>query len=147
MMIDICQEPDMPHRNSVYNWVTEDREGFADRYQKARLTGFQARADRLFAIVDDRSNVWVTRCKEDGTVETIFDSLCVARARLQFDAQRWILPRVLPGGYGDRQERQARTEGESDMAELMKLLNGRSRGLPSEDRPLDESEDEPLDES
>jgi hypothetical protein len=138
MLTDICQEPDMPHPNSVLNWVAENREGFAARYREARQTGYHMVADGLFGITDDRSNDWIVRCKEDGTVEMILDSERVPRARLRLDSRRWVLPKVLPRDYGDRQDRQARRDDESDMAEFMKLLNGRSRGLPSEDEPLDE---------
>jgi hypothetical protein len=138
MLSDICQEPDMPHPNSVLTWVAENRESFAARYREARQTGYHMVADGLFGITDDRSNDWIVRCKEDGTVEMILDSERVPRARLRFDSRRWVLPKVLPRDYGDRPNLQARRDDESDMAEFLKLLNGRSRGLPSEDEPLEE---------
>jgi terminase small subunit-like protein len=139
-LTDICQEPDMPHLNSVLNWVAENREGFTQRYKDARVAGFHSIADQLFTIVDDRSNDWIVRCKEDGTVEMFLDSERVPRARLRFDARRWTLPRALPSDYGDRPEK-ARRDGESAITEFYDLIKNRSRGLPSEDVPLEE---EPL---
>jgi hypothetical protein len=46
----------------------------------------------------------------------------------------------MPRDYGDRPDLQARRDDASDVAEFMKLLNGRSRGLPGEDEPLDEDD-------
>jgi transposase-like protein len=139
IMTDICQEPDMPHANSVLSWVSEDREGFAARYHQAREIGIHAVADQLIAIVDDRSNDWIMRCKADGTIETILDSERVHRARLRYDARCRILPRAPPRDHGDRLKLHARQEYENQLAEMYRLIEGRSRGLPSEDEPLEGS--------
>jgi hypothetical protein len=138
MMVDICQEPDMPHANTVLTWVKEDREGFAARYQRAREAGLHSIAEQLLTIVDDRSNDWIVCCKEDGTIETILDSERVHRARLRFDARRWILSKVLPRDYGERSDIDARSEYESDLAEMAKLIADSAPKLPWEnDKPDD----------
>jgi hypothetical protein len=38
-LLDICSEPGMPCDVTVWRWVTDDIEGFAARYAKARETG------------------------------------------------------------------------------------------------------------
>jgi hypothetical protein len=92
--------------------------------------------------VDDRRNDWIVRRREDGTTETILDPERVNRARLRFKARRWLLSKMLPKTFGDRFDRNPRQETnggtKSEMAEIMKLIDGRTRGLPSEDEPLDD---------
>jgi hypothetical protein len=133
---DICADPDMPSAASVRRWVRDDREGFAARYREAREVGCQVIGDQMLRIVDDRRNDWITWRREDGTMARMLDPQRVNRALARVKTRRWLLSRMLPKQFGDRPD--ARQETSSDMAEFMKLLNGRSRGLPSEDEPLDE---------
>jgi hypothetical protein len=59
----------------------------------------------------------------------------LARVKIRYQLIAKMEPRP-SGGRPDGDIRQQ--TGNDDMAEFMKLLNGRSRGLPSEDEPLDE---------
>jgi hypothetical protein len=131
---DICADPDMPSARSVRRWVRDDREGFAARYREAREVGCQVIGDQMLRIVDDRRNDWITWRREDGTLARMLDPQRVNRALARVNTRRWLLSKQ----FGDRPDLYARQEAGSDMAEFMKLLNGRSRGLPSEDEPLDE---------
>ncbi len=135
---DICSEPDTPSASSVRHWVKDNREGFAARYLQAREIGWHTIGDQMLHVVDDRRNDWIVRRREDGTTEAILDPERVNRARLRFKARRWLLSKMLPKTFGDRLDRNARQDTNSDMAELMKLIDGRTRGLPSEDEPLDD---------
>jgi hypothetical protein len=139
---DICGAPDTPAASSVRNWVKDNREGFTARYLLAREIGFQSIADQVLGIVDDRRNDWIVRRREDGTTETILDPERVNRARLRFKARRWLLSKMLPKTFGNRFDRKAPQQPDSrinsEMAEIMKLIDGRTRGLPSEDEPLDD---------
>jgi hypothetical protein len=143
---DICAEPDMPSATSVQHWLKDNRCGFKARYWEAREVGYQAIADQMLKIVDDRRNDWIVRRREDGSFESILDPERVNRAELRIKTRCWLLSKMLPKQFGDRLDITARQHGsgskggdQSDMAEFMKLLNGRSRGLPSEDEPLDEA--------
>jgi terminase small subunit-like protein len=143
---DICAEPDMPSAVSVRHWLKDNREGFTARYWEAREIGYHAIADQMLRIVDDRRNDWIVRRQEDGSFETMLDPARVNRAELRVKTRRWLLSKMLPKQFGDRLDITARRDGsdtkggdESDLAELMKLINGRSRGLPSEDEPFDEA--------
>jgi hypothetical protein len=138
---DICAEPDMPSATSVQHWLKDKA-----RYWEAREVGYQAIADQMLKIVDDRRNDWIVRRREDGSFESILDPERVNRAELRIKTRCWLLSKMLPKQFGDRLDITARQHGsgskggdQSDMAEFMKLLNGRSRGLPSEDEPLDEA--------
>jgi hypothetical protein len=135
---DICNEPDMPSASSVRNWVKDNREGFAARYREAREVGYDTIGEQTLKVVDDRRNDWIVRRREDGTTETILDPQRVNRAELRFKARCWLLSKMLPRAFGDRLDRDAGRDTNSEIAEFMKLIDGRSRGLPSEDKPLDE---------
>jgi hypothetical protein len=58
------------------------------------------------------------------------------RSRLRVDARRWLLSKMLPKAFGDRLNLETKPDDNSDFAELMKLIDGRTRGLPSDDLPL-----------
>jgi hypothetical protein len=134
----ICNAPDMPAASSVRHWVKDDREGFKARYWEAREIGFHSIADQALGIVDDRRNDWIVRRREDGSTEAILDPERVNRAKLRVKTRCWLLSRMLPKAFGDRLERAARQQADNGLAEMIKLIDGRSRGLPSEDQPLDE---------
>jgi hypothetical protein len=75
-------------------------------------------------------------------LEAILDPERINRARLRVKTRRWLLVRMLPKTFGNRPDLTTRPETNSDLkselAEMMKLIDGRTRGLPSEDEPLDE---------
>jgi hypothetical protein len=135
---DICADPDMPSAASVRRWVRHDREGFAARYREAREVGCHAIGDQMLRIVDDRRNDWITWRREDGTMARMLDPERVNRAMARIKTRQWLLAKMLPRTFGDRPEPKAPQDGNAAAAEMMKVLNGRTRGLPSEDEPLDD---------
>jgi hypothetical protein len=136
---EISADPEMPSATTVRKWVRDDVDGFAARYREAREIGYQTIGDQALQIVDDRSNDWVTWQREDGTVARSLDPLRVNRALARVSTRRWLLSKMLPKTFGDRPALHAQQPaGQDDMAEFMKLLNERDRGLPGEDEPRDE---------
>jgi hypothetical protein len=105
-LLDICDDEGMPTSRTVQTWVSEDREGFAARYHRAREIGCHTVADEILEIADDSRHDWVLRRTEagrpDGPVEVIFDHERIRRDRLRIDARRWLLSHLLPGTYGKR---------------------------------------------
>jgi hypothetical protein len=128
--------------DTVHHWAAADREGFGARYRQAREIGYETMADQILDGVDDRGNDWIARHNKDGSTDTILDPDRVSRPRLRFEARRWLLSKALPKIYGDRLDLNARHEVKSDLAEVMRVIDGRTRGLPSQHRPLDDDEDE-----
>jgi hypothetical protein len=138
-LTDVCRDPDMPHVRSVQNWLAEDRNGFAARYNKAREIGCDIMADDIVDIADDRSGDWIVMTNKDGTIEAILDSERVSRTRVRIVARRWRLSKMLPRTYGERPDLDARHDSSDGWAELLKAVDGKTRGLPNKPR---ESESE-----
>ena len=82
------------------------------------------------------------RRREDGSFEAILDPERINRAELRIKTRTWLLARMLPKTFGDRPVPSARQPADSDydrdLAEMIKLIDGRTRGLPGEDEPPDE---------
>jgi hypothetical protein len=138
-LTDTCRDPDMPHVRSVQNWLAEDRNGFAARYKKAREIGCDIMADDIVDIADDRSGDWIVMTNKDGTTEAILDPERVSRTRVRIVARRWRLSKMRPRTYGERPDLDARHDSSDGWAELLKAVDGKSRGLPNK---LRESESE-----
>lgn len=97
----ICGDEHMPSAATVLRWARDDHEGFAQRYARARHTGYELLADELVEIADDGTNDYVERQRERGTFVEL-DAEHVARSRLRLDTRKWILAKMLPKVYGER---------------------------------------------
>ncbi len=132
---EVCRDDAMPDERTVRTWALEDREGFATRYSQAREIGYQSIADEILEIADDGRNDWIERRKDGGEVETVIDHEHLGRSRLRFDARRWLLSKALPKIYGDRLNVDAKHDVSDQLADLMKAVDGRTRGLPKKAEP------------
>jgi hypothetical protein len=134
MLTGICRDPDMPHVRSVQNWLATDRDGFAARYRRAREIGCDMMADEMVDIADDRSGDWIVRHNNDGTTEAILDPERVSRTRVRIETRRWRVSKTLPRTYGDRLDLNARQDSGESWADLLKAVDGKTRGLPNKRR-------------
>lgn len=82
----ICEAPDMPAEATIRNWAVSDHEGFGERMQRARALGCHAIADQIIEIADAAT-----------------DSDSAAAARVKCENRRWLLSKLMPATYGDRQ--------------------------------------------
>jgi hypothetical protein len=80
----ICRDEGMPSEVTVRRWAMDNTGGFAAQYAQARNLGLDALADEVIEIADT------------GSSDT-------QRDRLRFDARRWLLSKLAPKRYGDRQ--------------------------------------------
>jgi hypothetical protein len=131
-LTDICGDSDMPSIRTVQQWAMENREGFKARYEEAQQLGYRVMSHRIIDIADDSNNDRTTRQRKDGGTEQVADPVSVKRSELRCKMRCWLLAKVLPKTFGDRPTVNAQLEGTSDLAELMKQIDGRSRGLPSQ---------------
>lgn len=94
----ICADDDMPDRSTVHLWVVEDRSGFSNQYANARHAQALRWADEILDIADDGQNdTYETEQGERVNTDVI------ARSRLRVDTRKWLLSKVLPKVYGDKQ--------------------------------------------
>jgi hypothetical protein len=131
-LVDVCNDPGMPHRCTVLAWVRRDEDGFAARYREAREIGSQIMVDELIQIGDDLAR----RRQRAGGGEPGAPGISredVDVARIRCDNRRWVLSRAMPRIYGDRVRIDARHDDSDGWAEVLKAVNGKTRGLPSED--------------
>lgn len=100
---DVCSDDGMPSESTVRSWAVDDREGFSAHYARAREIGYHAMADELMDIADDGRNDWMER-RGDGEPGWQANGEHIQRSRLRVDARKWMLSKVLPKIYGDKQE-------------------------------------------
>jgi hypothetical protein len=77
----ICDAPDMPARNTVFQWLDSNPE-FQDRYTRARMAQADTYADEIVDLAD---------AAEDHN-----------KARLQIDARKWTAAKLRPSRYSER---------------------------------------------
>jgi hypothetical protein len=75
-----------------------------------------------------------------GGRETVPNRENIQRSRLRYEARRWLLSNALPRFYGNRIAPEAKDEASNPWAEIPRLVDGKTRGLPSEDQPIDQRE-------
>lgn len=97
----ICRTEGMPSAPNVLRWVKEDAE-FADRYARAREIGYTLLADVLVDIADTPQIGQKTVSKATGLEITEGDM--IEHRRLQIDTRKWLLAKMLPKVYGDKQQ-------------------------------------------
>jgi hypothetical protein len=141
-LAEICDEPDMPAVSTVHGWRKQYPE-FGARYDEAVQNGCHALAGEILKIVDGRDNDWIQWCDEDGKLHRVLDPERNRRTDTQVRARWKLLARLMPQPYGEPPKAAARPGGgdayERELAEMRSLINGRSRGLPGEDTPLDDA--------
>lgn len=103
-MNSICRDDHMPSRQCVYEWVIHNREGFGDKYARARDSGLDVMAEELLDIADDGTNDYVEKeSQRTGTTFVALDAEHVQRSRLRVDTRKWYLSKLAPKRYGDKQ--------------------------------------------
>ena len=90
---------DLPAPSSFLKWINDvdDPRGstLREQYTRARGVGWELLADEIIELADQPT---------ESSVEA-------QRARLQFDARRWMLSKMLPKVYGDKVQTELTGEG------------------------------------
>lgn len=98
----ICCDADMPSQATVFRWLGDERyHSFREQYARAREAQADALFDETLDIADDSANDWMERRRQDGSVEEVFNSENVQRARLRIDTRKWLAGKLAPKKYGD----------------------------------------------
>lgn len=97
----ICKDESYPAESTVRAWALDNVEGFAAKYARARQLGYDHHGELILKLADE-SRVGVKRTtKANGDTEEVEGDM-VDRSRLQVDARKWLLSKMLPKVYGER---------------------------------------------
>jgi hypothetical protein len=136
LLVDVCELPGMPCVNTVMTWVKRNHDGFGARYREARELGGHIMGDELVKIGDDVAREGERRSKSSGGRPDISREE-VDLARVRTDSRRWLLAKLLPRFCGNRIPLEATQDAGDSWDELLKRIDGKSRGLPNGDEPTD----------
>jgi hypothetical protein len=101
---EICKTDGMPDERRVREWAMDPEHPFAVHYDRARLVGYHRMADDLLLHADDKSKDWTEKETKGGSKIKVVDETAISRSRLQVDARKWLLSKMLPKIYGDKIE-------------------------------------------
>lgn len=98
----ICRHEGMPSIGTVMRWLTEDDKlNFREQYTRARELGLEALAEDIRDIADTPVLGVKTKINEKGETETT-EADMIEHRRLQIDARKWLLSKLVPKKYGDK---------------------------------------------
>lgn len=113
-----------PTTRIVYRWLA-DNEDFRNRYKAAKETQAQILADQIIEIADTtKRGIQVTKDFKGRKKKRYVDM--IEHRRLQIDARKWILTKLLPHKYGDKVQVEATGDPLTDLA---KAMDARSKTL------------------
>ena len=98
---EVCRRDGMPPRGTILEWVLDDREGFAERYARARDLQIEHWSDDLISIADDGQNDWMRRNAPDNPGWQL-NGEHSQRSKLRSDNRKWLLSKLRPDKYGER---------------------------------------------
>jgi len=96
-LTDVCRAIGIA-RQTVYTWVLDNHEGFADVYARARHLMALGWADDLDEIARDRRGDYMV----DADGKTVPDMEHIMRSRLRIDTRKWMLSKMLPKVFGEK---------------------------------------------
>ena len=112
----ICNAEHMPHESTVRLWVTENIEGFATQYARARETQADSLAEEILDIADN-------------------ESLPADSRRIRVDVRKWFAGKVRPKKYGDSTQikHSDADGGKLSLGQIFSSINGTTSDLPRDD--------------
>jgi len=97
----ICKDERMPARSTAVRWVIDDAGGeFSDKYARARAAQAELMSEEMLEIADEKAHDLTTDAQGNETV----DQEVLQRSRLRVDTRKWIMSRMAPRRWGDRQQ-------------------------------------------
>jgi hypothetical protein len=94
----ICADhSELPKPAAIRRWVTDNVDGFRDKYAIAKEEMLETWAEDILHIADESNRDTVlTESGEHPNSEWI------NRSRLRVDTRKWLLSKLLPKKYGDK---------------------------------------------
>lgn len=117
----ICKGPGVPSAPSVRDWVNADPV-FAEQYVRARAEGLEQWAEEIVDISDDATGDYAL---DDAgkPIPGAVNSEHIQRSKLRVDSRKWLLSKLVPKIYGDKQV----IEHQGEIKLTDRLLRARSR--------------------
>lgn len=106
----ICKQGDMPCRQTIYSWIYHNtgevrgddgqiiREGFLDKYTRARNIGLDVMADNMLEMGEDGFTDAIH--PETGERMKVLSKESVMLAKIRADNTKWYLSKIAPKKYG-----------------------------------------------
>jgi hypothetical protein len=120
----VCEDLHMPSERAVRFWVLDDLNGFASQYARARAVGYERMAEEILAISD--TPLIGTKSVSKATRLEITEGDMIEHRRLQVDTRKWMLAKMLPKIYGDKQ--QVEHSGQVDVVSVLNAARNRVGG-------------------
>lgn len=99
----ICSDKDMPALRTVLGWAKTNPE-FGVAYAGAQDLRAEHMFQEMLEIADDGRNDWMERLGDDGAALGWRENgEAIRRSQLRIDSRKWILAKMQPKKYGDRQ--------------------------------------------
>lgn len=92
----------MPSFFAIKEWLTED-EALATQYARAKQEQAEYLAEELLEIADDGSNDWMLSNAQNNP-GWVANGEHLQRSKLRVDTRKWLMSKLLPKKYGDKQE-------------------------------------------
>jgi hypothetical protein len=101
---EICLMEGMPKRTTVIGWIDNDFNGLADKYARARDIGYMWHAEKMMEIADTPHIMRFQNVTDNGATQTVtvVERDMTEHRKLQIDTRKWILARMLPKQFGDK---------------------------------------------
>lgn len=100
----VCRDPEMPTSSTIFLWLSQHSE-FSEQYAKAMEARADGMFDELLEIADDGTNDWMEKKNAEGEiVGWTINGEHVQRSKVRVDTRKWVLARMSPRKYGDKQE-------------------------------------------
>src|SRR5579871_3891881 len=96
---EICSVDEFPEARTVYRWIIKHEE-FCQKYARAKELQTQILADQIIPIADT-PKVGVKTVDKPTGVETTTGDM-IEHRRLQIEARKWLLGKLMPKKYGDK---------------------------------------------
>lgn len=89
--------------NSVFwTWIDSKPE-FQERYRIAKERCIELLGEQMLTIADDNSRDEKVITGWDGKPITVADNDYIQRAKLRVDTRKWVMSKLAPKKYGDKQ--------------------------------------------
>ena len=93
----------MPHVDTIYEAFKVDS-AFSDSYTRAREDRADGIFEEILEIADNSTNDYMNKKNPDGTKgEEVLNSEHVQRSKLRIDSRKWMLGKMQPKKYGEKQ--------------------------------------------